>query len=330
MFLARIAARGSAILYGTMPPSCRLRRDLRQSSPVALRRRRAYAKSMKFSLIVATIGRSAELVRLLDSLTRQNWSDLEVIIVDQNSDRRVADVVDAFADRLQLIRLTSRPGATRARNVGLVHATGDVIGFPDDDCWYPGGLLQKVAGFLGSRQEWDGIIGHTIDAAGTNILPWGDSAGRLTPAMSWRRSVTYAYFLRRKAVQAAGQFDESLGPGAGTPWGAGDDNDYMLSALKAGARVFFDPDLKVHHPPLFPGFGTAALAKRASYARADGRVLRKHPMPLWWMAAFFAVPLARFVLALPLADLGRLRFHWVTFRGRWQGYFDPAGSTRRG
>lgn len=285
---------------------------------------------MRFSLIVATIGRSAELHRLLESLRLQAWSDLEVIIVDQNRDGRAEEVVEAFAGRLQVMRLTSAPGATRARNVGLAQATGDVIGFPDDDCWYPEGLLHRVALFLGARPEWDGVIGHTIDASGKKILPWGESAGPLTPAMSWRRAVTYAYFLRRPAVQAAGGFDESLGPGAGTPWGAGDDNDYMLRALKAGARVYFDPDLKVHHPPLFPGVDDASLAKRASYARADGRVLRKHPMPLWWKTAFFAVPLARLCLALLRGDRGMMRFHWVTCRGRWRGYVDPADHPRRG
>lgn len=277
---------------------------------------------MKFSLIVATVGRSIELQRLLESIQFQAYPELEVIIVDQNPDDRVARIVEAFQGRINLLRIVSRPGATRARNAGMAVATGDIIGFPDDDCWYPAALLSTVAGFLAANTRWDGVIGHTVDASGKTTLPWRDGAGALTLAMSWRRSVTYVYFIRRAAALAVGGFDESLGPGAGTPWGAGDDNDFMLRVLKQGARVYFDPDLTVHHPPLFLGFDKAALAKRESYARADGRVLRKHPMPLWWVVAFFCVPLARWLLALPSRDSGRLRFHWVTFAGRMRGFRD--------
>lgn len=277
---------------------------------------------MRFSLIVATCGRSAELQRLLQSLVAQQYSDLQVIVVDQNADDRVRYVIEPFRGRLEIDHRVSEPGATRARNVGLAVATGDIIGFPDDDCWYPAKTLGRVAAFLEASQDWDGIIGHTIDAAGNATLPWNDGAGALSPAMSWRRAVTYVYFLRRHAATAVGGFDVTLGPGAGTPWGAGDDNDFMLRALKTGARVYFDPDLTVHHPPLFPGFDAMALEKRQRYARADGRVLRKHPMPLWWMLAFFGMPLARLIVSIPSLERTRLRFHWVTFRGRVRGYRD--------
>lgn len=276
---------------------------------------------MKLSLIIATFGRSVELRRLLESIACQRIRDMELVIVDQNADDRVRRVIAEFDGRLEMIRIESRPGATRARNAGLAVAKGDVVGFPDDDCWYPAGLLAQIMEFMEQRREWDGIIGHSVDANGAPTLPWRDNAGPLTAGMSWRRSVTYVYFLRRQTVVAIGGFDECLGPGAGTPWGAGDDNDYMLTALERGARVYFEPGLRVHHPPLFPGFNTASIAKRASYARADGRVLRKHPMPFWWMTAFFGMPLLRLCLSLPSCDSAKLRFHWATFYGRVQGHF---------
>ncbi|MBI5107538.1 MAG: glycosyltransferase family 2 protein [Rhodocyclales bacterium] len=273
-------------------------------------------------MIVATFGRSEELIRLFDSLVLQRYPDLEVVVVDQNCDDRVLRVVAEFSGRLNLIHRVSKPGASRARNVGLALATSDIIGFPDDDCWYPPGVLERVAQFLDAGQEWDGIIGHTIDAEGKATLPWSDRAGPLSPAMSWRRAVTYVYFLRRDVALGVGGFDTTLGPGAGSPWGAGDDNDFMLRALKTGAKVYFDPALTVHHPPLFPSFDGVALEKRERYARADGRVLRKHPMPLWWKLAFFGMPLARWMVSLASLKRNELRFHWVTFVGRVRGYRD--------
>jgi glycosyltransferase involved in cell wall biosynthesis len=277
---------------------------------------------MRFSLIVATMGRTVELRRLLESLVRQGRNDFEVILVDQNPDQRVAEVFASFVGQLEIVHAKSAKGASRARNVGLAKARGDIIGFPDDDCWYPAGLLDRVAGFLDAAPDWDGIIGHTIDAEGNTTLPWNDRAGPLSPAMSWRRAVTYVYFLRRDVALGVGGFDTTLGPGSGSPWGAGDDNDFMLRALKMGAKVYFEPALTVHHPPLFPSFDGVALDKRKSYARADGRVLRKHPMPLWWKLAFFGMPLARWTVSLATLKSEQLRFHWVTFLGRVRGFRD--------
>lgn len=277
---------------------------------------------MKISLIVATKGRTTELQRLLESLVQQDYPDLEVILVDQNLDDRISLVINAFTNRLEIIYQTSAQGATRARNVGLSVARGDIIGFPDDDCWYPTGVLRRVSSFLAVSQEWDGIIGHTVDGNGVATLPWKDAPGRLSAPMSWRRSVTYVYFLRRSAAHSVGGFDELLGPGAGTPWGAGDDNDFMLRALKKGAKVYFDPSLAICHPPLFLGFDTISLDKRERYARADGRILRKHPMPLWWTVAFFCVPIARSLHSILSLNWESLRFHWVTFLGRLRGFRD--------
>ncbi len=98
----------------------------------------------RFSLIVATIARTDELRRLLVSLTQQEFSDYEVILVDQNEDDRIQNVIVEFTDRLTLIRISSPKGASRARNSGLPKASGEIIAFPDDDCWYSPGCSKTL------------------------------------------------------------------------------------------------------------------------------------------------------------------------------------------
>ena len=73
----------------------------------------------RFSLIVATITRTHELKRLLESLTRQEFSDYEVILVDQNHDDRLQDVIEEFFGRVPVLRISSPKGVSRARNKGL-------------------------------------------------------------------------------------------------------------------------------------------------------------------------------------------------------------------
>src|SRR5579864_3540599 len=95
-----------------------------------------YPKTIKFSLILATVGRLDEVARFLQHLGRQTYRDFELIIVDQNSDDVLERLIRQYQGCFPVLHLRSEPGLSRARNVGLQHFSGDVVAFPDDDCWY--------------------------------------------------------------------------------------------------------------------------------------------------------------------------------------------------
>lgn len=277
---------------------------------------------MRISLVVATVGRTTEVERLLASLQAQTHQDFDVIVVDQNADGRLAPVLAEFAGKLDLRHLTlsGTPGASRARNLGLRHVTGEVICFPDDDCWYPPDLLARVAELLTANPDWDAIIGEAVDASGRPILPWPERSGRATKPICWRRAVCFALIFRARVLKRIGGFDEALGGGAGTPWVSGEDADLMLRALENGFRVRYEKQLRIHHPRLFRSFDETSRSKRYGYSLGDGNLLRKHPMPAWWRVLFFGVPVGRTLLALLKLAGEETRFHWTTYLGRVRGF----------
>ncbi len=275
---------------------------------------------MRFSLIVGTVGRTDELHELLASLCRQSHRDFEVIIVDQNTDGRLFPILEAFGSRLEIHHLSSPLGLSRARNIGLRQMTGDVVCFPDDDCRYPEDLLFEVNRLFTKNPGWDGVIGDSVDDQGTPTLPWRDRTGKLTQPKCWRRAISYAIFLRTTVISEIGGFDRNLGVGAGSAWGSGEDNDLVLRALKAGSYVHFDRAVRVIHPQLFRRSDQLGRAKRYSYALGEGKLLQKHPMPLWWRALFFAVPLLRASLSSIQLNVGRTHLHWITLSGRLAGF----------
>src|SRR5229473_221215 len=103
---------------------------------------------MQLSLLLATFGRAKELHPLMQSLRRQTFCDFELIVIDQNDDDRVTRILAQYTGDFPLQHFRSAPGHSRAFNVGLASGTGDVMAFPDDDCWYDPDVLERVVLFF--------------------------------------------------------------------------------------------------------------------------------------------------------------------------------------
>jgi glycosyltransferase involved in cell wall biosynthesis len=267
-----------------------------------------------FDLVLATVGRVEEPRRLLESLQRQTHRDLRVLAVDQNEDDRLAEVL--AASDVEVLRLHADQGLSRARNVALPHLRADVIGFPDDDCVYPDGLLERLARRLAAEPSLDGVTGRSADADGRSSPSWKRDAATLTRENLWNRAVSYTIFVRRHVVELVGAFDERLGLGARTPWSSGEEIDFLVRALDAGARIDYDPELVVvHGPERRPG-----RAVGARDGASVGYLLRKHRYPPRAVATMLVRPAGGALVALARGDPGRARFHLSTFRGRLVGY----------
>lgn len=275
---------------------------------------------MSFSLVLATVGRTDELERLLASLDAQIYRHFELIVVDQNPDERLMPLLAPYKDKFSILHLrTGSRGAARARNIGLKHVSGDTVAFPDDDCWYPPDLLNTVDRFFVEHSERDGLTGRSIAEDGeTSMGRFGTKPSFINRTNAWKRGIEYSIFLRRKSIRGI-WFDEDLGVGAGTAWGAGEGTDYLLQLLERGASLYYDPDLIVVHPQLAPPYDAIAIRKAYDYGCGMGRVLGKHKMPLWFKAKWLTRPLVGAVLSLVGARLRKAEYHWNTFKGRLRG-----------
>ena len=266
-----------------------------------------------FDLVVATVDRDDELGALLDSLEAQAYARLRVLVADQNVDERVAGLL--AGRELDVLHLRAARGLSRARNAALEHVNADLVAFPDDDCVYPAGLLERVAARLDDDPRLDGLTGRAEDAAGASSPSWEEDAATLTNRNLWNRAISFTIFLRRAVVERVGPFDERLGVGSGEPWGSGEEIDYLLRALRTGATIEYDPSLVVRHP-------VRADDSRIGFrdGASVGYLLRKHAYPRSFVARLLVRPLGGVAVSLARLDRGRAAYHAATLRGRLRGY----------
>ena len=123
-------------------------------------------------------------------------------------------------------------------------------------------------------------------------------------------------FLRVDLISRVGDFDEQLGLGSGFPWSSGEETDYLIRALDAGARIEYDPELLVEHAPNRRELRAIGARDGASV----GYLLRKHRYPRSVLARMFARPVGGALLAIARRDSQSAHFHVATFRGRLAGY----------
>ncbi|HEY8627926.1 MAG TPA: glycosyltransferase family 2 protein [Gaiellaceae bacterium] len=271
-----------------------------------------------FDLVVATVDRTEELERLLQSLERQTHPGFRILLVDQNDDDRLSPILARHL-ALNVERLETKRGLSRARNAALPLIDAELVAFPDDDCVYPSDLLERVAARFTADPSLGGITGRPIDEHGGSSRTWPLEAAEITRHNLWHRSISFTIFLRAAAVAAVGAFDEELGLGSGRLSSSGEETDFLVRALDAGVRIEYDPELVVIHEdkPLTPAALKSAGVRQGA---SIGYILRKHRYPPATIMRMLVRPLGGTVLALARRDRARAAFHLSTLRGRLRGY----------
>ena len=272
---------------------------------------------MRFSLILCTVNRVDVVREYFESLARQQDAPpFEVILIDQNPDERLMPIVKDFQDRFPIRRYTAEPGLSRARNLGLRYAEGEIIAFPDDDCTYPEQLLENVSESL-RRETVDGISILVTDQRGRQSgTVMYRTPRRITESNVWRCGVSISIFVKRAAVGGI-LFDEELGVGSGTVYGSGEETDFLLNLIHAGRRLEYCPHLTVNHPVFA---GPWSLKRGYLYGSGMGRVLHKHHYTVFRMLYAAGLQLIRAGMALLTLNLPRMSFHLAMACGRFSGY----------
>ena len=100
----------------------------------------------KVSVIVPVYKAESFLCRCVESVQSQNFTDWELLLIEDGSPDGSGALCDRFAAEDARIRAFHKPngGVSSARNVGLDEAKGQYIAFLDSDDWFLPGFLETL------------------------------------------------------------------------------------------------------------------------------------------------------------------------------------------
>ena len=207
---------------------------------------------MRYSFIIPVYNRPDELRELLESIALQQLSDYEVIVIEDGSSLTSEAVIHDFTPTIHSLHYHQVPngGPSRARNIGVGYATGDYIIILDSDVVLPTGYLkavdtdlrgQIIDAFGGPDAASDDFtpIQKAINYAMTSPLTTGGIRGGSASAMEQFKPRSFNLGCRRELYLHLGGFDESLR--------FGEDIDFSLRLIKAGAKTALIPEAFVYH-----------------------------------------------------------------------------------
>jgi glycosyltransferase involved in cell wall biosynthesis len=173
----------------------------------------------------------------LESVTGQTYPDWELLLVDDGSTDRGAEIARRYASELKGRRVVYLNHADRrsrgpaaARNLGIAEAKGEYLAFLDaDDVWSRRKLEEQTA-LMDSRPEigmvygtscwWYSWTGRRDDAGRDYVEPLGVPAGVTLPPPSLLKPYFVlqkaaipnpsSMLVRRRVIEAVGGFVESV------------------------------------------------------------------------------------------------------------------------
>lgn len=193
------------------------------------------------SVIIPTHGRCDTLERALKSVQNQTYSNIEIIVVDDNSDnKKIRKVVQEIVTKydVNLVKNSEQLGGGETRNNGIRHARGKYVVFlDDDDEMYPTRIEKQYKLYKNLNDDKVGMIYcyaeyvfpektmvRKVDYEG---IPLKEHLEVCIAATSW-------WFCPKEVLQKIGGF---------VNFSSHQDAITLFNMLKAGYRIYRVPEV---------------------------------------------------------------------------------------
>ena len=120
------------------------------------------------TVILPAFNRRDTIMRAIESVFRQTYRPLEVILVDDCSTDGTSDLVSSvrFPEPIRVIKLLRNEGPAGARNAGIREASGQYVAFLDSDDWWLPTKIEKQVQVISTASP----LGRTVVYTQAHII----------------------------------------------------------------------------------------------------------------------------------------------------------------
>ncbi len=198
---------------------------------------------LSVSVVIPAYNCEGTIKKTLQSVFAQTYPSINVIVVDDGSTDKTAQIIQSFNGVTYFYQKNAGPAA--ARNHGAKESKDEIVFFTDSDCvpaqdWIEKGVkpfqeerVVVVAGSYGIVNE-ENILARCIHK---EILYRHHHLMPRYPKVFG----SYNFGVRKKVFEEVGGFNESY------RYASGEDNDLSYKILEAGYKIYFEKEALVNH-----------------------------------------------------------------------------------
>jgi glycosyltransferase involved in cell wall biosynthesis len=234
------------------------------------------------SVIIPAYNAKEFICDTLDSVMRQTYPRIEIIVVDDGSQDETAEIVQSYCDRVPFISLIrqANAGVAAARNRAIEAARGEYVAPIDaDDVWVPQKLEKQVECLVRSPKSVGMVYSWSIDIDETNAITGGFCAstvdGNAYVPMIYTNFLGNASspLIRRECFEQVGDYNTQLR--SLNAQGCEDWDLYLRIAEQYQVRVV--PELLVCYRQSASSMSTNPETMRRSFEVMMQDVQQRHP-----------------------------------------------------
>ena len=257
----------------------------------------------RVTVIIAVKNEERTIAKVLESALNLDYPDYEIILVDGGSSDRTVSI----AEQRQVKIISAKDlSAGQGRNVGIEHASGEIISFLDGDC-YPRKDYLKNAVQLLEQDAIGGVGGPVTSYSQAEYMPrtlldvlstFFANAGSTIFSKDRRRgevkNIGGIGVYRKEAIEKAGLYSERL------RFCEDVDLNYRIKA--AGFRILYSPDIVVEHDWKVRSF-RSLFRHMLNYGKGRAIAGRKHR---YLFSPVYAIPSIALLSLLALLMMSAL------------------------
>ncbi len=195
------------------------------------------------SVVIPNFNKEDTIGTCLEAAFSSDYKYYEVIVVDDLSDDNSVDIIKQYP--CKLIRLDRRAGTSRARNIGALNSSGEIVFFIDADCLLQKDTLSIVNRTLSGSQP-DMVIGgtYTRDPYDKRFFSTFQSVfvnhSETKKLVNPDYIAAHALIMNADVFRKSGGFPEDFFPII-------EDVEFTHRLRKSGHRLMMNPDIQVQH-----------------------------------------------------------------------------------